>query len=876
MTIPSQTSLDWGEIDADEVNPLYRAFLGRDAEPEVIRWFKARALFDMVWDMAASDEVGHKVLLALVQKRPLPHLGLPDSTLEQVDAWLVARLQVRESSPGEPLTWPHLLSRLYAQPVLNERMLNVHGSLFSQALADLALLRKVGRRKLVGKIEFVNQEFISGWASDLTGETDRLMLEVRHAGLLIAHGMACSLRPDVLRNFGGNGMAGFRIRWSPAQFPPGQPLMFSLHEAGTGVQLGNAYRFENSFFDQLSVSQRLAKEFEEIRLRLDHLAGMVPQSLGYSAFPLEHYDLYRRTHRVPPPPHLSAQVLGHPAPPGNWRVAAPPPAALATRFTVVVDARAGDPIALRRSVDTLREQTLPLYRLLLVGSAPAVEAAAQLLEAGNPQVQHAPDPVAALAEWPAATATETAAPEWTVLLEAGDLADPNLLAWLAEAVAQHPEAQGLFWDEDRIEQLDGSPPGRLPRRVDPILRRAFCADSMLEYNGVGTSLAIRSSTLRQLTLQADEHRAALLDLNAREALIWAVQALSGRAWCHVPHCLHSRSQPPAEQPRLHQLVARQASTAQAAWLPSTWHDHRWQRVADPLWDAAPKPLVRWQPRQAEAMLSVIIPTRDHGDLVNQCVTSLRQLALFPQALDIIIIDNGSAEPETLRYLADGVGRSEFRVLRVDEPFNWSRLNNLGAASARGPLLLFLNNDTRMLTPEWDSALRGLLERPDLGAVGARLLYEDMTLQHAGVMFGYEDFVGHEAVLRPHNDEQALTDTQLSREVSAVTGAFLACRTELFEASGGFEANELSVTFNDVDWCLRVSGMGYKILYAPLLSLIHYESKSRGFDFMSPEKQARADYERQALLKRLPFSALRDDPFRPPLLSGWANEKPSLR
>jgi hypothetical protein len=225
-------------------------------------------------------------------------------------------------------------------------------------------------------------------------------------------------------------------------------------------------------------------------------------------------------------------------------------------------------------------------------------------------------------------------------------------------------------------------------------------------------------------------------------------------------------------------------------------------------------------------------------------------------------------------LRQGEADGRWRVMRIDEPFNWSRLNNLMAGQARGQHLLFLNNDTRMLTREWDDILRGLLDRPDVGAVGARLLYEDMTLQHAGIVFGYEGFVGHEAVGEAPDARESLFDSQLTRRVSGVTGAFLASRRETFEAVGGFDEQRFGVTFNDVDWCLRLSRTGLKVLYAPALSVLHFESKSRGFDFMSLDKQQRADHEREHLFDKHP-GAFDSDPFRSPRLSGWAHGEKSL-
>ncbi|MFZ2990811.1 glycosyltransferase [Ideonella sp.] len=851
----------------DDLAQLYRAFLGREIEPEVVQRAKPRPLLSIMLEMAGSDEVSRRVLHGLVQQRPLPHRRLAPATLAPLSAWIESRLGVPPSFPDEPQTVPFLLGRLYAQPAVAARMLKQHGSLFTQALEELKLLQRAGRYNLVGKIEFANREFIAGWAQDEAGLLETPQLEVRLEGRVIASAGAYSYRPDIHQHHGGTGLAGFRAAWDPSQLPFGQALTFTLHEASTGVQLGPPYRFENNFFDQLSVAQRLAKELDELRRRLDVLAGMVPQALSYAAFPLEHFDLYRRTHRVAPPVPTDAPLAASPAG--------------AIRCTVLLDASAGDPIAVRRSVDALRSQALPHWQVWVVGDDPRVVDVAALLGAGDPRVGHQrtwADAEPGLIRLPQADEAD-----WVLLLEAGELLDAQTLPWIRHAAGQ-TTAVALYWDEDRLEHLGGRAPARETRHVEPVLRCAFDPDAMLELNVVGSSFAVRGSALVAAMSALQAHplpsEGALpaphaLSLRERERLVWAL--LGQGELHHLPHFLLSRTQASTDEASsgAARWVARATPEQLNPLLPPDWRARSWQRVADPLAEAAPKPVVRWEPENAQALISVLLPTRDYGDLVRQCVDSLRALARRPHRLEILIADNGSTDPETLSYLAQGQAEGLFRVLRIDEPFNWSRLNNQMAAAATGELLLVLNNDTRMLTKHWDDALRGLLERPEVGAVGARLLYEDMTLQHAGVMFGFEGFVGHEANHRPHDDAGALTDSQLSRRVSAATGAFLGCRKAVFEELGGFEAEQLSVTFNDVDWCVRLRATGRSVIYAPLLSMIHYESKSRGFDFMSVDKQRRAEYEQQCLMQRSPLGFARDE-LRSGVVSGWLHSSVSLK
>lgn len=851
-----------GPADEQDVRHLYRAVLGREAEAEALRKAPGRKLHELTTDMLAGGEFASYVLRPLVEDRPTAHRRLPDAVWAELVPWLERRMgcSALDPRPGAPGVADGLL-RLFLHPALTPVLYQAHGSLFEQALTELHRLWRSGGVQLLGKIEFVNREFVSGWLFDASGRIPRPQVEVRCRGRVVATSAAFSYRPDIERAHGGHGLCGFRAPWNAGSLPQGE-LAFTLHEASTGLPVGPIYRFANGFVDQLGVAQMLAKEFEEIQRRLDVLAGLVPQALGYTAYPLEHYDLYRQAHGVPVAPAL-------------------PPQTPATRFTVLLDAHQADATAVRISLDSLRAQAGALpWTVFVVGANAEVTDTVRMLAVQDERLQA----LASWAEAPALLQRLGADPaDWVLLLTAGELLDAQALPWL-HAARQSTGALALYWDEDRIVHRSGRLPAREARHADPVLRCNFDPDSLLELNTVGTSFAVRADVLEAATgllaahppAQAGEAPPAPLQAEERERLVWAV-ARHG-AWGHVPQFLLSRTDLALRkgQPAgMERLVARATPADLAPVLPEAWAGRRWHREPDGQATAQPKQLVHWWPQQPNAPLSVLVPTRDHADLVRVCVDSLRTMAAYPEALDIVIADNGSTEPDTLAYLAEGAQAGLFRVLRIDEPFNWSRLNNQMAAQAKGQHLLFLNNDTRMLSRHWDRTLRGLLERPEVGAVGARLLYEDMTLQHAGIQFGFEGFVGHRAMGEPVDAPTAIDSTALTGAVPGVTGAFIACRAEVFRQVGGFDAEALGVTFNDVDWCIRVREAGLRILYAPALTLIHYESKSRGFDFMSPEKQRRAEYEADRLLSR--HGRLADDGrWSNPRWAPWAPRHRALR
>jgi GT2 family glycosyltransferase/tetratricopeptide (TPR) repeat protein len=228
-------------------------------------------------------------------------------------------------------------------------------------------------------------------------------------------------------------------------------------------------------------------------------------------------------------------------------------------------------------------------------------------------------------------------------------------------------------------------------------------------------------------------------------------------------------------------------------------------------------------------IAVIIPTRDESASLDSAIATMQATATDPGRLRFVIVDNRSRLEETRNALAT-LARGGTIVVPFDEGFNWSRANNLGAAAVAAPLLVFANNDVEMVTPGWDVAVEDALGSQGIGAVGARLLYPDGTIQHAGVLFDTDDRVlsVHEGVGQ-HGDAAGPDGRwQQRRAVSAVTGAFLAVRRDSLAAVGGFDEH-LFVAYNDIDLCLKLREQGLAVLYEPAITLTHVESKTRGLN-----------------------------------------------
>jgi GT2 family glycosyltransferase len=227
-------------------------------------------------------------------------------------------------------------------------------------------------------------------------------------------------------------------------------------------------------------------------------------------------------------------------------------------------------------------------------------------------------------------------------------------------------------------------------------------------------------------------------------------------------------------------------------------------------------------------VTVIIPTRDHGADVDRCLSSLFGRTDYPN-FEAILVDNGSSDTGSLAVFERWAAtESRLRILRIDEPFNFSRLNNRAAAIASGDLLLFLNNDTEIRTPEWMRAMAEQAERKSIGAVGATLLYPNDTIQHAGVIVGIAGLAGHSHKNFTHGNHGHYMMLRAVNNYSAVTAACLMVRRTVFEEVGGFD-EQLAVAYNDVDLCLKIQAAGYNNVCLPHAVLYHFESKSRGAD-----------------------------------------------
>ena len=240
------------------------------------------------------------------------------------------------------------------------------------------------------------------------------------------------------------------------------------------------------------------------------------------------------------------------------------------------------------------------------------------------------------------------------------------------------------------------------------------------------------------------------------------------------------------------------------------------------------------PVKDEPLVSIIIPNKDQAELLRQCIYSIYKLSTYTN-FEILIVENNSVKAETFTYYKEIEKKDNVSILKWEQDFNYAAINNFAVKKATGDYILFLNNDVKVISPEWIEEMLGNCQRSEVGIVGARLYFPDDTIQHAGIILGIGGIAGHAFLGMKKSRTGYLHKAAIQQDLSAVTAACMMMKKSVFEEVGGFE-EKLTVAFNDVDLCLRTVKAGYLVVYNPAVEMYHYESKSRGAE--DSEEKAR--------------------------------------
>lgn len=398
---------------------------------------------------------------------------------------------------------------------------------------------------------------------------------------------------------------------------------------------------------------------------------------------------------------------------------------------------------------------------------------------------------------------ELAKGEWIALLDHDDIIEPDALYCFVKLLQTESDADVMYSDEDKLTEQGPDA---------PLFKPDWSPDFFLSYNYVVHLSCLRRSLVDAVGgFRSDFDGAQDYDLLLR--MIEKTDRIR-----HIPRVLYHwrrsasstsdniRRKPKALEAGKKAIAEHLARIDQPAHVTVDWQTHAYHVTREII-----------EPRK----ISIIVPTRDRIALLARCIESLERHTSYDN-YEIVIVDNDSESDEARDYFA----RTRHRVLHFSGPFNFSAINNFAVAKTECPWLLFMNNDVEVIEANWLNAMIEHIQRPEVGAVGARLLYPDNTVQHAGVVLGVGGIAQHAFRGFPAEHPGVNRQLQVTRNYSSVTGACLLTRRDVFEEVGGFDEERLPVTFNDVDLCLKLRAAGYLIVYTPYAKLYHHESATR--------------------------------------------------
>ena len=420
-------------------------------------------------------------------------------------------------------------------------------------------------------------------------------------------------------------------------------------------------------------------------------------------------------------------------------------------------------------------------------------------------------------------ALEMADGDFVVLTDHDDLLSPEALYQCAKAVQKEPQTDVIYSDEDKVD-MSGK------KFFEPHFKSDYNIDLLCTMNYICHLFVVRKDVMERAGLfescydGAQDHDFILRCTEKAEHIV------------HIPKVLYHwrcHAQSTSENPESKLYAFENGCKAVKA---------HYDRIGIPA-EVEQGPFYGmyrthylWK---EQPLVSILIPNKDHVTDLKKCMDSIEEKSTY-RNFEFIIVENNSTEEETFAYYKEIEKRDNVRVLYYKEDFNYSRINNFGAKEANGEYVLLLNNDTEMIEPDSIKEMLDVCMRPDVGIVGAKLIFEDNTIQHAGVIIGFGGVAGHAFIGQDRDDNGYFSRIISVQDLSAVTAACLMVRRSVFDEVEGLN-EEFKVAFNDIDFCLKVRKAGYLVVYNPYAQFYHYESKSRGQED-SADKVARFQQE----------------------------------
>lgn len=430
-------------------------------------------------------------------------------------------------------------------------------------------------------------------------------------------------------------------------------------------------------------------------------------------------------------------------------------------------------------------------------------------------------------------AIKMASGEYVGLLDHDDTLMPHALFENIKLVNEDPDYEFIYCDEDKLSET-----GNL--RFFPFFKPDFSPNMLYAFNYITHFAVFKKTLLDEIGYFSDKYNGAQdydLILRATE---------KAKKVGHIADILYnwrvSETSTAFDSESKKYTTAAGKAAIEAALkrrgINARVRTHQWDNYF----------IVDYELPRQRPMISILIPSHNEAATLKRCIDSILSKTTWDN-YEIVVVENNSTDEKTFAYYKTLERQSRVRVVTWDKPFNYAAVNNFAVAQAKGDLLLFLNNDTSVISHDWLEQMAMHALRPDVGAVGAKLYYPDDTLQHGGIILRIGGIAGHAHKTVHRTDLGSFARLQIVHDLSAVTAACLMTRRDVFEEVGGFD-EEFVLAFNDVDFCLKIRDKGYSVLLTPFAELYHYESKTRGYED-TPEKVERFNGEcRKWLLKWL--------------------------
>jgi len=442
------------------------------------------------------------------------------------------------------------------------------------------------------------------------------------------------------------------------------------------------------------------------------------------------------------------------------------------------------------------------------------------------------------------SALEMATGDYLIFLDHDDMLAPNALYEMAKTIDENRKLKLIYSDEDKIDENNN--------RFQPHFKSGWNPDMFFSQNYICHLVCLR----KDIVDRVGGFREGFEGSQDYDLLLRALDYVDDSEIAHIEKILYhwravkgSTAYHPDEKKYAHNSGLKALRdyfakkdlriVVEDGLLPTTY------KVTYPIHRLSSKDYRLTT--NDYPLVSLLIPTRDGYDILHKCIESIRQKTLYPN-YEIIVIDNETTCPKTLDYFEKIKSYKNVTILEYHKPFNYSAINNFGVKHAKGEIIGLINNDIEIISDGWLTEMVQHALRPEIGAVGAKLYYNNDTIQHAGVVLGIGGVAGHSHKYFPKDVHGYFSRLKIIQNYSAVTGACLLVKKELYEEVGGLNETDLKVAFNDVDFCLKLLEKGYRNLWTPYAEAYHHESISRGAED-DPEKVKRFNQEVEYMKKK---------------------------